>query len=180
MKNSFQVRNILLKKIQKVKTSQITGLYYRLVSLKHKNEILSTSGSLNAGGRYNPPDEFGVLYLGETTEVCKAERIRRQDPRFLVPQVIIGKIKVSCKNVLDLTDSETLKILGIKKEDLLAKEKDGGWDFTWNIARCAHQCGIEAILAPSVTGKGNNLIIFEKHLKNNKIKILSKQKEKIH
>lgn len=180
MKNSSFIRNIFLKNIRKVKTSQITGSYYRLVSFKHKNEILSTTGSLNAGGRYNPPDEFGVLYLGETKEVCKAERIRRQNPHFLDSQIIISKIKVSYKNVLDLTDSETLEILGIKKEEILTEEKEGGWELTWEIARCAYQCGIEGILAPSVTGEGNNLVIFEKHLKSKNIKIISKQKEGIY
>lgn len=178
MKNPRHTRERLLENIRKVVLSQITGLYYRLVFSKRENEILSTQGSFAYGGRYNPSGEFGALYLGETIEVCKAERGKKTKDFLLVSQVI-GKIKVSYEKVLDLTDPGTLKKLGIKKEEILGEEKDGGWNLTWEIARLVYQCGIEAILAPSITGTGNNLIIFDKYLGSGKTKLVSKQPEEI-
>jgi len=178
MKNSKHSRYNLLKNIRKVVFSRIIGFYFRLISSKHADEILSPLGSLEYGGRYNPPGEFGALYIGETREVCEAERNRKTKDFLLVSQ-ITGKIKVSCEKVLDLTDPKTLKKLGIKKEELLREEKDGGWDLTWNIARLAYQFGIEAILAPSITGVGNNLVIFDKYIKSGKVKLISKREEKI-
>jgi len=176
MKNPPYTKDALLRNIRKVVPSQVTGSYYRLVSPKRENEILSTQGSFAHGGRYNPISEFGALYLGESMEVCKVER-DRQTKEFLLVEQVISKIKVSCPKVLDLTNSGTLKKLGIKKEGILRKEKDGGWDLTWEIARLAYQLGIEGILAPSITEAGNNLVIFDKYLESGEIKIVSKQQE---
>ena len=155
--------------------SRVTGTYFRLVSPKRADEILSAQGSFMYGGRYNPPGEFGALYLGKTREVCRTERRIKGKDSLLVPQVM-GEIKVSCEKVLDLTDPHTLKKLQIKKEELLAGE-DGGWELTWNIARLACQGGFEGILAPSITGAGDNLIIFDRYLDNRKIKVISKSRE---
>lgn len=178
MKKLRRDRDSLSGNIRKVTLSRITGLYFRLVFLKRKNEILATQGSFTYGGRYNPEGEFGALYLGESAEVCRAER-KKQTKDFFLEAQILGKIKVSYKKVLDLTDPGTLKKLGIKKEEILGEEKDGGWNLTWEIARLAYQCGIEAILAPSITGTGNNLIVFDKHLESGKIKLVAKQREEV-
>ena len=176
MKNRFSVKKDLWEKIRKIKLSQITGSYFRLVSPKREDAILSTQGSFAYGGRYNAPGDFGVLYLGDSKEVCRVERNRRTKNSSLVPQVL-GEVKVSCEKVLDLTDPGICKKLGIKKEDLLRKKKEGGWDLTWDIARFAYQADIQAILAPSISGAGNNLIIFDKHLEAVKIKLKFKTKE---
>lgn len=177
MQDSHHTRDTLLKNLRRVKLSQITGSYFRLVSPKREDEILSTQGSFAYGG-YNPPGEFGTLYLGKSVGVCKAERVRKIKDFLLIPQVE-GKIKVSYEKVLDLTDPGTLKTLGIKKEEILREERDGGWNLTWEIARLAYQCEIEAILAPSISGAGNNLIIFDKYLRSGKIKLVSKHQEEI-
>ena len=174
MNNPHPTGKTLLENIRKVVPSHITGFYYRLVSLKREDEILSTQGSFAYGGRYNPPGEFGALYLGETIEVSRTERSKKIKDFFVSTQVA-GKIKVSYKKVLDLTDSGVLKKLGIKMDQILSKEKDEGWDLTWEIARLAYQLGFEAILAPSITGAGNNLIIFDKYLESEKINLVSKQ-----
>lgn len=178
MKKLRRGRNSLIGNIRKVPLSRIDGLYFRIVFVKRENEILATQGSFTYGGRYNPEGEFGALYLGESAEVCRAER-KKQTKDFFLDVQILGKIKVSPTKVLNLTDSETLKKLGIKKEEILVEEKDGGWNLTWEIARLAYQCGIEAILAPSITGQGNNLIIFDKHLESGKVKLVSKQREEV-
>lgn len=167
----------ILKNIQKISVSRIAGTYFRLVSSKRKDEILSLQGSFAYGGRYNPPGEFGALYLSANSEVCYAERERKAKKDTLLTQTE-GKIKVSLKKVLDLTNAKNLKKLEIEKEDLVKDPSKDGWDLTWNVARIAYQCGIEAILVPSVTGKGNNLIVFDKYVTSEKIKLISKLQER--
>lgn len=163
MKNSSLLQGSFPEKIRRIPLSRIRGSYFRIVSTKRADEILSTQGSFAYGGRYNPPNEFGALYLGETIQVCKQERKRKSKDYLLAPQ-IIGKVKVSLEKVLDLTDPKILKRLGIRKEDLLHAGDEEIWDLTWAIARLAYQSGIEAILAPSVTKAGKNLIIFDKYV----------------
>ncbi|MFH1798230.1 MAG: RES family NAD+ phosphorylase [Candidatus Omnitrophota bacterium] len=172
MEKPHHIKESLQKSIQKVLPSRTAGVYFRLVSPKRIDEILSTQGSFAYGGRYNPDGEFGALYLGETEELCKRERQKKSKNSLLVSQ-IMGKIKVSCEKILDLTDRETLKKLKIKKEELLCEEKNGGWALTWTIARLAYQLGFEGILSPSITGTGNNLVIFDKHVNNKKVKVTS-------
>lgn len=176
MEKSHHTRESLQKGIREVVPSRVSGIYFRLVSPKRADEILSTQGSFAYGGRYNPDGEFGALYLGETEEICRAERQRKSKDPLLVSQ-IMGKIKVSCEKILDLTDPETLEKLKIKKEELLCDEKNGGWTLTWHIARLACEMGFEGILSPSVTRAGKNLIIFDRYLDHRKVKVISRSEE---
>ena len=160
-------------KFRKLTPLPVKGYYYRSVFLKHQNEILSTQSSLKHGGRYNPRGEFGALYVGENEAVCRAEVSGRIENDFAAPQ-IISKLKISLAKVLDLTKPANLKALNIKKEDLTINRTKGGWDLTHNIARIAYRDGYEAIIAPAVTGKGNSLVIFDKHIDTARINAASK------
>ena len=166
--------NLSLEELFKIKLVSLSKAFFRLVALKHAEEILSPQGSLKCGGRYNPAKKFGALYLGESENVCKTEKYVRAKPDLLDSQ-ILGEIRVSLKKVLDLTNINNLKKLGIKKEDLMYKKSGGGWNLTCQIARLAYQMGIEAILAPSSTGEGDNLVVFDKHIKEDKVKLISKK-----
>jgi len=166
--------NLSLEEISKIKPVSLSKVFFRLVALKHAEEILGPQGSLKCGGRYNPAKKFGALYLGESENVCKTEKYVRVNPDLLDSQVL-GKIRISLKKVLDLTNINNLKKLGIKKEDLMYKKSEGGWNLTCRIAHLAYQMGIEAILAPSTTGEGDNLVVFDKYIKEDKIKLISKK-----
>lgn len=166
--------NLSLEELSKIKLVSLSKAFFRLVAVKHADEILSPQGSLKCGGRYNPAKDFGALYLGESENVCKVEKYARTNPDLLGSQVL-GEIRVSLKKVLDLTNINNLKKLGIKKEDLMYKKNEGGWNLTCQIARLAYQMGVEAILVPSSTGKGKNLAVFDKHIKKKNIRLVSKK-----
>jgi len=166
--------NLSLEDLSKIKLVSLSKVFFRLVALKHADEILSPQGSLKCGGRYNPAKKFGALYLGESENVCKAEKYVGAKPDLLDSQVL-GEVRVSLKKVLALTNINNLKKLGIKKEDLMYKKSEGGWNLTCQIARLAYRMGIEAILAPSSTGEGDNLVVFDKYVKEDKIKLISKK-----
>jgi RES domain. len=170
------MHNLSLKEISKIKLVSLSKIFFRLVPLKYNNEILNPQGNCACGGRYNPPGEFTVLYLGESENVCKEERNARTSPNLLPSRKILGKIEVSLGKVLDLTNDTNLEILGLKKKDLMYKKIENGWNLTQQIARLAYQIGVEAILVPSATGKGNNLAVFDKHIKKKSIRLLSKKK----
>ncbi|MEA1939110.1 MAG: RES family NAD+ phosphorylase [Candidatus Caldatribacteriota bacterium] len=169
------MHNLSLKEISKIKLVSLSKIFFRLVTLKHANDILNTQGNYVCGGRYNPPREFTVLYLGESKNVCKAESNARTTPNLLTSQ-ILGKIEISLEKVLDLTDDSNLEKLGLKKKDLMYKKSENGWTLTQQIARLVDQIEVEAILVPSATGKGNNLVVFDKYIKKENIKLISKKK----
>jgi RES domain-containing protein len=62
---------------------------------------MNMDGALLHGGRYNPPDEFGALYLSDSPEACAAEMKRRpRTPR----DYVIGEINVKAQKICDLPD----------------------------------------------------------------------------
>lgn len=153
-----------LTNIDNITPSQVNGFFYRIVLQKYEKDILGTEGSKKAGGRYNDKGIDGVLYLGENEAVAIAERKRKgplSDGKF-----VIGKIEVKLDKVLNLTREENLGVLGINKSDLVKGEEDGGYEITRAIGRAAFKKGYEALLVPSITGEGNNLVVFIPNLKN--------------
>lgn len=148
--------------------SRLEGLCFRIVPARYEAEILSVEGSRRYGGRYNPKGEFGVLYLAEGEEVARAEVLRKvgEVPDALKEPRICGAVRVRLTKVLDLTDERILKGLGIRWEDLLQdtgdREKDYG--LPRRVARAARAAGFEALRVPSVTSKGNNLVLFPENL----------------
>ena len=137
MSQPEHIRHSSLESIQQISLISISDVYFRSVSTKHRDEILSSQGSFEYGGRYNPQGEFGALYLSESENLCKAEINKKAGEPSLVTQVM-GKIKVSLTKVLDLTDEQNLKKLGIKKEDLMVEKNQDGWELTWYLARLAY------------------------------------------
>ena len=169
------MHHLSLKEISKIKLVSLSKYYFRLVALKYTNEILNPQGNYICGGRYNSTREFSVLYLGESENICKAESNARTNPNLLTSQ-ILGKIEISLEKVLDLTNDANLEKAGLKKKDLVSKKSENGWNLTQQLARIAYQLEVEAILVPSATGKGNNLVVFDKHIKKENIKLVSKKK----
>jgi RES domain-containing protein len=136
-----------------------------MVAKEHENEILNVQGSSQVGGRYNPPGEFGVLYLSENEKVSVAERLRKGESPY---PMTLAEIEVNLSEVLDLTDDTHVKRLGINKGDLLRVTGNVAYDYgiTREIASRARAKGIEGLLVPSVTSKGKNLVIFIDNLKS--------------
>jgi RES domain-containing protein len=169
---NFPIKPISHQKIKKTTLSVVRGTYYRIVSQKYKDQILSTEGSLKYGGRYNPARHFGVLYLSESKEVCLAERSQKTAANLLEFQVI-GKIKVTCTDVLDLTNTKNLKTLGLTAADLTLPGNTAGWKLPQQISYVARQTKIKGLLVPSAATKGKNLVIFDKAIESAEIKVIS-------
>ncbi|MDP8215105.1 MAG: RES family NAD+ phosphorylase [Candidatus Euphemobacter frigidus] len=135
--------------------------FFRAILPIYRDRLLSTNGSLRNGGRFNPQGEFGALYLAESQSVCEAELSRKS----IVPRKYhIGKIKAIIGKVLDLTDQGIVKSLDINLGEIMGDN----YAMSQALGRWAHSKNYDAIIYPSITGKGKALCIFERSLKKGK------------
>ncbi|MBL7085226.1 MAG: RES family NAD+ phosphorylase [Candidatus Omnitrophica bacterium] len=136
----------------KIKPTPLSAPCYRIVSPKY--DVLNTNGSLQYLGRYSNR-RFRVLYTAAAQEVCKREQARKTTVRTKFTYKI-AKLNVKLKKALDLTNEKNLKMLKIQKDELVSED----WTLTQHIASLAYQNGYEALVIPSVTEKGNNIVLF--------------------
>jgi len=124
---------------------------------------LATTGSLEAGGHFNPPNEFGALYtaleaITAAQEVARGLRARRIDPvQFPLAAWWVYEVEVNLESVLDLTDQDVLEESGISASSLVGSDVKA----TRRIAAEARELGYAALLVPSAAELGSkNLVIF--------------------
>lgn len=134
---------------------------YRVV--REGLDPLATAGSLQAGGRFNSPGEFGALYTSfeaatAVQEVGKALRQRGIDPTQFPPgSWWIYELEVVLGAILDLTDSGVLRQMRIQKDSLMGSDLG----VTRKIAAEAREAGCQALLVPSAAvPESRNLVIF--------------------
>lgn len=100
-----------------MQTAERGGMYFRLAKPEW-NDPLDLSYSKAAGGRWNPPGEFGVLYLNRTLEVSAANARWRHRGRAiglfdLQPErrPILVSVDVRPSRVLDVVTVAGLRAL---------------------------------------------------------------------
>lgn len=133
----------------------VRGQFYRIVSRHLRARILSPEGSERYGGRYNPKDVFGALYLGESPAVCAAE-LRKTAAGRTLGSLVLATVAIKLHRVFDLTDQGVLERLALRGEDLVASD----WSFTQELGTLTREAGFEALLVPSAAGPGSNLVLF--------------------
>lgn len=149
------------RRFRAVKVRGIRSVGYRIVVQDYRRQVLSLEGSLRFGGRYNPPFEFGALYLGLSRETCWAELARKHEGPLRRAAFHLATLTVRLQRVLDLTDPTVCRQLGIDPAMLV---QPADYTLTRSIARAARENGFEAILAPSAAGTGPILSIFTDRL----------------
>ncbi|MGH9737414.1 MAG: RES family NAD+ phosphorylase [Candidatus Acidiferrales bacterium] len=130
----------------------------------HKGlDPLTTAGSLKAGGRFNPPNEFGALYTSldpktAAQEVARGLRARGIDPeRFPEGAWWVYELEVKLTSVLDFTDLDVLQKSGISPNSLTGSDVNA----TRQIAGEARERGYQGLLVRSaVAPDSKNLVIF--------------------
>jgi RES domain-containing protein len=141
--------------------SRLSTVVFRVV--REGLDPLATTGSLKAGGRFNPPSEFAALYssLESTTaaqEVARGLRQRGIDPeQFPEGAWWLYELEVELEAVLDLTDPNVLERIGIRQDALTDTETNAARE----IAAHAREQGYEALLvASAAVPNSKNLVIF--------------------
>jgi RES domain-containing protein len=141
--------------------SEYHGGVFRHASARHagiSEQLLRHTQRV--GYRFNPPGEFGAIYLALDEDTAKRELRRlaahnRQPLSELMPRVMItARVHLQC--VLDLRDERQRKRYGITLEEIGA----GDWSACQAVARLARAEGYEAVRFPSATGAGENLALF--------------------
>lgn len=115
------------------------------------------------GGRYNPRNEFGVIYLSSSPECSYMEKLRqiRGHKDRLLSQVV-ASFHIKIERCLDLISEEILRKMGITQDDLV---RDNDFSIPQGIAREARNVGFEAIIAPSAVGAAcKTLVVFKDKL----------------
>ena len=125
--------------------------------------FLETIGSYLAGGRWNRRRQYGELYAALSMETAIAEVRRAAARRNLRPSDLGRRdhvvMRVRLTRVLDLTSLKFYDSLGMSPEEVLDQK-----ELCLQIADQARELGYEALLAPSATGSGTNLIIYKDRL----------------
>lgn len=143
--------------------SRVQGTVLTVVAYRNQAKGFdprSGEGARRFGGRFNRPNSFPVLYLCRTRRCVVAELTRRADRQGLSVDALLPRelyeITADLESVLDLTDIETLEVLGISPPDLVREDLQ----FTREIGEAAHEHAFQAICSPSATGVDDVLAIF--------------------
>jgi RES domain-containing protein len=121
-------------------------------------------GARRAGGRYNPPRSFPVIYLCLTKPCVVAEltaqAIRQSiQPADLLPREL-WSVAAQLDKTLDLRAESVLQAAGVEASDLVRPEHV----VTQQIGEAAHERGVQAVFAPSATGVDDIVAIFPENL----------------
>lgn len=114
----------LIRALEHAPVAPYTGYAYRIVAEKWRDAPLSAIGSVRAGGRYNAPNSFPVLYCADSqlTAMMEVEALfmtadgqLRGAPRN--PDLVLT-VECALLRVLDLTVDTLYGELGISREEL--------------------------------------------------------------
>jgi len=152
-----------------------SGLAFRSARLRFasREDLLTGSGALRFGGRFNGKASFAAVYASTDDETADAE-VRYYATRFgwrtMLPRALVG-VEVRLALVLNLIDVPTpLAASGVDRDGLLADwepvQNSGGEAETQRLGRLARQAGFEGLLAPSARRAGGvNLVYFPDRLR---------------
>ena len=153
--------------------------FCRFVSVKYMNDLLSSVGSLKAGGRYNLKNKIEVLYMAPDLQTAIEEPIKPYPFKF--PPKIIITIDVNVQEIVDLEDTQIMETLGIDPNQLFCawRVPSNIESYTQTLGRLIYESkNFEGIRYPSASVKNKyNLAIFPDRLKKgSKISVYDPEK----
>lgn len=141
----------------------IDGTFCRHASLRHR----PLTGSA-AGGRWGPEGAFPVFYLARPADsvIIEAYRHLVEAVEGMRPELVAPRRLLTCEvrvtMILDLRNPENQATVGLTGKDLFSPV--GDYVPCHGVAQAAHQLGLHGVIAPSATGVGETLALFERHL----------------
>ncbi len=146
--------------VSRTRICEVHGTFQRHTGLHVQNVTGSPSG-----GRWGPPGAFPVLYLGRPTDAVVGEAYRHlvDDVEGMTGQAVgprtLWTVNVAVKQVVDLRDPASLAAVGLTIDDLRSDIDD--YSRCQEVAQAAHQLQLHGIVAPSATGVGETLALFD-------------------
>jgi RES domain-containing protein len=161
---------------------------FRVVAAKYANttDLISGEGARSHGGRWNPPFLFSAIYGSLDPFVALAETLGTYDAYGIpfeqrMPLVLVG-IRVQLSRLLDITDAQVRRGLGVSTKTLLSEDWQAGQltgveSLTQAIGRLAWEARIEAIAVPSArTKRAKNIVLYpDILLESSHIEIVNRQ-----
>lgn len=136
------------------------GIVYRQCAPEHTDIATTLAHNHRHGGRFNPPGEFGAIYV--SVERATALRELARQAAFLgfvidelLPRTML-RLRLHVRRVLELTDESVCHAWGLSGSDMSQISHDDCWE----IARAARRSGYEAVSFCSATGNGVCLAVF--------------------
>ena len=124
----------------------------------------SGDGARRFGGRFNRPHSYPVVYLCTTRPCVVAELTRQARRQGLAVEDLLPRelwlVTVVLTKVLDLTDAETLRALGVEPDELVRDDLQ----LTHEIGAAAHEHRFQAIRSVSVTGVDDVVAVLPENL----------------
>lgn len=140
-------------------------------------EALSGDGARLFGGRWNPPG-VATLYLAQPrrTALDELQRLASSQSTTGAGLIAAGRvlhtIEVVELPVLDLTDPTTLEHVGLTGDDIA----DESWAACQAVGQAADFLDIAGLLAPSATGSGLVLAVFEHRAGPGRLRLVESRK----
>ncbi|MHB8139661.1 MAG: RES family NAD+ phosphorylase [Vulcanimicrobiaceae bacterium] len=144
------------------------GLYYRVCRPDWENPALTAYSKRN-GGRWNPPGEFGALYLNATIAVAVANAHRSISQEFGTFATFADLRTDRLPNLQVFTVRNTLFVDAVSTPGLVALGLPGSYPHGCSHSRCqaiarklyaANEAGVAA---RSAVTDGEELTIFDSH-----------------
>lgn len=153
----------LLKAVDGLGSTNWAGVAFRHVA--PNRDPLQGFGSFLAGGRWNPRDSFSTIYLASPVEACIAEFLRMasgqgRGAESFLPRTVY-EIRVEELELLDLRASDARASLDLDEEDISSADRTKCQE----VGATAHFLGFQGVLAPSATGMGVVLAVFESRVR---------------
>jgi RES domain-containing protein len=164
----------LLDAVNAIGTTPWSGECFRYTTARR--DPLSGEGARLHGGRWNPPDLFPVIYLAVPEAACMHELAKAASDNHLdvatqlqVPYKL-HTLRVDDIPVLDLRSTDTQAILGLESGALT-----GPWNVCQPVGHAAWFLEFGGVLAPSATGDGLTLALFEHRVRPEQIRVEQSQ-----
>lgn len=158
---SAQLNEAIVDRVDQLGFTAWSGVAFRNTTVGR--DPLSGAGARANGGRWNPRDEFPVIYLAIPEASCIGELDRASEAAGISPKdrIAVGlelhTIELRDIQVLDLRSTDALAHVGLTSDDI----SDPDWTACQTVGHAAWFLHAGGILAPSATGIGNVLAAFE-------------------
>lgn len=148
-----------VERVASARRTSVRGAFFRHAAL---NRDAFAGGQ---GGRWG--GRFPVIYLARPRDAATIEAYRHLVeatgvPARMVQARVLYEVRVDVDNILDLTERDSLKSVGLGIDDLQSEVGDYGR--CQEVGGAAHQLGFHGLIAPAAHGRGETLALFREHL----------------
>lgn len=146
--------------VSRTKITEVRGTFQR-----HTGPHVTSVVGSPAGGRWGRPGALPVLYLGRPTDAVVGEAYRHlvDDIEGMTGDTVgprtLWTLQVAVTGVVDLRDPASLAAVGLTAGDLHGDIDK--YDRCQAVAQAAHQLQLHGIIAPSATGIGETVALFD-------------------